>query len=277
MNAQVKTQGQQQKDDHQPGEKWAFDADVAAKFDNMLGRSIPGYGQMRDLCFDLGKTFLTDPQPTVIDLGSSRGESVSAFVESRDLVANYILTEVSEPMLDQIRERWGDRDNVFPINYDLRKRASYLARDLGEPQMMLLTHRTPEYAGRTELTLPSLRAPQLIQAILTLIFVPINWRQSIIQGVHDALAPGGAFIMVEKVLGNTALTQDLLVDSYHEHKNRHGYSWEDIERKRASLEGVQVPVRSEENLAMLRNAGFRHVEVFWRHLNFEATIAIKDR
>lgn len=272
MSAQI-----QQPDDHEPEGKWAFDADVAAKFDNMLGRSIPGYAQMRDLCFDLGKTFLTGNRPTVIDLGSSRGESVSAFVESPDLDdTNYILTEVSEPMLDQIRQRWGDRPNVFPINYDLRKRASDLAEDLSNPLLMLRSN-VAEYDARTIMTMPTINKPSLIQAILTLIFVPINFRQSIIQGVHDALAPGGAFIMVEKVLGNTALTQDMLVDSYHEHKNRHGYSWESIERKRAALEGVQVPVRSEENLAMLRNAGFRHVEVFWRHLNFEATIAVKDR
>lgn len=269
MSAQI-----QQPDDHEPGEKWEFNADVAAKFDQMLLRSIPGYPQMRDLCFDLGKTFLTGDKPTVIDLGSSRGESVSAFIDSPDLDANYILTEVSEPMLDQIRQRWADRENVFALNYDLRKRASDLALDLSLPESIL-----PQYSGANIVNgaLPTLNRPRLIQAILTLIFVPINWRQSIIQGVHDALDHGGAFIMVEKVLGNTALTQDMLVDSYHEHKNRHGYSWESIERKRAALEGVQVPVRSEENLAMLRNAGFRHVEVFWRHLNFEATIAIKDR
>lgn len=261
MNAQV-----QKTDDHQPGQKWAFDADVAAKFDDMLGRSIPGYLQMRELVFDLGKCFIKDDYCNIIDLGASRGESASAFIDSKEFAnAQYYLSEVSEPMLDQMRERWEGRSNIHPLAFDLRKNHRDIAQAIADPHRYM--------AGGLGDTYPTM----LVQAILTLIFVPINFRQSIIQGVYDGLAPGGAFIMVEKVLGNTALTQDLLVDSYHEYKNRHGYSWESIERKRAALEGVQVPVRSEENLVMLRNAGFRHVEVFWRHLNFEATIAIKDR
>lgn len=267
MNAQV-----QKMDDHQPGQKWAFDADVAAKFDDMLGRSIPGYLQMRELVFDLGKCFIKGDDCNIVDLGASRGESASAFIDSPEFAqAQYYLSEVSEPMLDQMRERWNGRQNIHPVAFDLRKKHSEIAAAIDDPYRFMV------HNGVAPL-LPYTKHPtMLVQAILTLIFVPINFRQSIIQGVYDGLAPGGAFIMVEKVLGNTALTQDLLVDSYHEYKNRHGYSWESIERKRAALEGVQVPVRSEENLVMLRNAGFRHVEVFWRHLNFEATIAIKDR
>ncbi len=264
-------------DNHQPEEKWEFNADVAAKFDDMLGRSIPGYVQMRDLCYDLGKQFITGYRPTVIDLGSSRGESVSSFIDSRDLDdVNYILTEVSQPMIDQIKARWEDRANVFAVNFDLRQRHDAIAKSFGYPTDMVREQwREAKRYGIPELE-PALTRPSLVQAILTLIFVPINFRQNIIQGVHDALRPGGAFIMVEKVLGNTAQTQNMLVDAYHEHKNRNGYSWESIERKRASLEGVQVPVRNEENIAMLRNAGFRHVEIFWAHLNFAGYIAIKD-
>ncbi len=262
----------QARDNHEPGQKWEFDADVAAKFDDMLGRSIPGYLQMRELVYDLGKCFINDDNCNIIDLGASRGESASAFIDSPEFAqANYYLSEVSEPMLDQMRERWGGQQNIHPVSFDLRRNHRDIAAAIADP------YRHMVHGGVAPL-LPYTKHPTtLVQAILTLIFVPINFRQSIIQGVYDGLAPGGAFIMVEKVLGNTARTQDMLVDSYHEYKNRHGYSWESIERKRAALEGVQVPVRSEENLAMLRSAGFRHVEIFWRHLNFEATIAIKDR
>lgn len=269
-------------DNHQPGEKWEFNADVASKFDNMLERSIPGYMTMRQLAFDLGRRFVPNHRFNMIDLGASRGESVAAALDSNHFAgAEFYLTEISEPMLDQMRERFTDRTDVHPVSFDLRQSRADIASAISKPATVLgRTGVSRDAAGSA--VEPSAAAfatelpTTLVQAILTLIFVPINFRQSIIRGIYEGLAPGGAFIMVEKVLGNSAEMQELLVDAYHEHKNRHGYSWEDIERKRAALEGVQVPVRHEENMAMLRSAGFRNVETFWRHLNFVGYIAIKD-
>lgn len=251
------------RDNHVPGAKWEFDADVTAKFDDMLERSIPGYTTMRDLVFRLGKTFLNVPS-NVVDLGASRGEAAARFIQQFPNCQFY-LSEVSEPMLDEMRERFAGLPYVHPCAYDLRKSAKDIAVDIDVPQYMC---RNSIVSGEE---LPT----RLVLGILTLIFVPVNFRQSIIQGVHDGLAPGGAFFMVEKVLGNSAYMQELLVEAYHEYKHDNGYSWEDIERKRASLEGVQVPLRHEENLEMLRSAGFKHVEVFHRNLNFAGYIAIK--
>lgn len=256
---------QQQADNHEPGPKWEFNADVAAKFDSMLNKSIPGYPQMRELCFDLGKRFISGPHCNVIDLGASRGESSAHFIDAPEFSdARYVLSEVSAPMREQMETRWGDRENVHIVNHDLRQTHDKLSAFFRCPVPSTDSMPTPIYKTT------------LVQAILTLIFVPINFRQAILKGVYDGLDSGGAFIMVEKVLGNSAEMQDLLVDSYHEYKNRNGYSWESIERKRAALEGVQVPVRHEENMAMLRSAGFRNVETFWRHLNFVGYIAVKD-
>ncbi len=266
MNAIV--HDNQRPDDHEPGAKWEFNEDVARKFDSMLHNSIPGYVQMRDLVHRIGSQFVPSAPSTIIDLGASRGESSAAFIDS-DLCryTNFVLSEISDPMREQMRVRFADDDRVAITGYDLRKTYTEIGTFIKNPEHVVnLKYPYPDTLGTT-----------LVLSILTLIFVPINFRQSIIQGVYDGLAPGGAFIVVEKVLGNTALTQDLLVDSYHKFKNDNGYSWESIERKRAALEGVQVPVRSEENLTMLRSAGFRHVEVFWRHLNFEGIIAIKEK
>ena len=48
-----------------------------------------------------------------------------------------------------------------------------------------------------------------------------------------------------------------------------------IDRKRLSLEGVLVPLTEQENAALLCDAGFSVVEMFWRHLNFGAWLAVK--
>lgn len=268
MNSYVKLALKQRtkmmnKDDHVPGHRWEFNEDVAKKFDNMLERSIPGYGQMRELVWRLGKTFVQAPC-NVIDLGASRGEASAKFIANFP-DAQFFLSEISEPMLAEMRERFTDRFNVHPCMYDLRKKAVEISNAISHPTSGMLGH-----------TLQPEAETKLVLAILTMIFVPINFRPSILKGVYDGLAPGGAFFMVEKVLGNTAAMQELLVDAYHEYKHDNGYSWEDIERKRAALEGVQVPVTHETNIDMLRTAGFRNVETFFRNLNFCGYLAIKD-
>lgn len=112
-------------------------------------------------------------------------------------------------------------------------------------------------------------------SILTLQFVPIEYRAKILRTMYNSLKFGGAFLLVEKVLGNTADIDDLFVKEYYAMKNRNGYSYEDIQRKKASLEGVLVPMTDSWNREMLRNAGFSQVDCFYRSLNFSGLIAIK--
>ena len=80
-------------------------------------------------------------------------------------------------------------------------------------------------------------------------------------------------VVVEKVLGSTSWADDQLVTAYYDHKRDAGYSQDEIDRKRLSLEGVLVPQTEEANVAMLRAEGFRDVTPFWRHLNFAGWLA----
>jgi tRNA (cmo5U34)-methyltransferase len=54
-----------------------------------------------------------------------------------------------------------------------------------------------------------------------------------------------------------------------------GYTDEQIERKRLSLEGVMVPVTPQRNEQIMWGSGFTHVECFWRWINFAGWVAIK--
>ena len=230
-----------------PGNKWEFDADVAACFNNMLERSIPGYFDMRRLSYDLGKRFIQPYASTVIDLGASRGEALRPFIEEGKAL-NYIGLEVSEPMRREFKKEFGAYENVSVMDYDLR------TIDSGD-----FSHHKVD----------------LVLSILTLLFTPIQYRSKIIKNVYDMLQPGGAFILVEKVLGSCSEIDDMLVDAYYEMKSANGYSPDDIQRKKASLEGVQVPVTRDANVAMLKAEGFSKVDGFFRNLNFAGWIAVK--
>ncbi len=138
------------------------------------------------------------------------------------------------------------------------------------------------FAGRADVAIhdldlrddfPPVRDAALVLSVLTLQFVPIECRQALVQRIHDSLAPGGTLLIIEKVLGAPPLTQDLLVRHYHAHKSSHGYTAEQIDRKRLALQGVLVPVAANWNVRLLETAGFHHIECYWRHLNFAAWIA----
>lgn len=230
-----------------PKDKWEFDGDVTAAFENMLERSIPEYKVMRQTVHDLACAFITK-HTAVIDLGSSRGDAVAQLIDTYANMNRFYLTDVSEPMLDHLKDRFAHyivMNSVVVQNQDLR----------------------------TEFPLAD---ASVILSILTLQFTPIEYRQQIVQRVYDHLLPGGAFILVEKVLGASANLDGLFVDTYYRMKRENGYTQEQIDRKRMSLEGVLVPVTARWNQELLHSAGFRQVDTFWRWCNFAGWIGVKD-
>lgn len=233
------------KDEVVPGDRWVFDSAVADAFDDMLARSIPQLDVMRDAVWDVATKHIR-PGGFIVDLGCSRGGALEQFVKHYGQANRYAGVDVSEPMLLAARERFSTLGAVVEIDrLDLRR--SY----------------------------PDVGAACVTMAVLTLQFIPINYRQQIMRAVYEHTMPGGAFVLVEKVLGNSARIETLFVELYHSFKESNGYSREAIVRKSAALEGVLVPVTAEMNIAMLRSAGFREVDCFWRWMNFAAWVAIK--
>jgi tRNA (cmo5U34)-methyltransferase len=117
--------------------------------------------------------------------------------------------------------------------------------------------------------------PAVVLAVLTLQFIPINYRAHVLRDIYQALPLGGALLLVEKVLGATAEIDATMVRHYHVLKESQGYSGEEVARKAAALEGVLVPLTAGWNADALRHAGFREVDCFWRYLNFGAWVAVK--
>lgn len=229
------------KDEVIAGEKWVFDEKVTQVFDNMLSRSIPDYEGMRRTTTELAVRF-AQKHTDIVDLGCSRGAALKPIMEQLSDSYNFIGLEVSEPMLEAAKQ---EVPKAYIQKFDLRY----------------------DY--------PNVRASVTL-AVLTLQFIPIEYRQRIIADAYKHTVEGGVFLLVEKVLGNDAVSDSILVDTYLARKGENGYTQEQIMAKRRSLEGVLVPVTSDWNVDLLERAGFRHVECYWRHLNFGAWIGIKE-
>ena len=221
--------------------KWEINEDVAKVVDNKLERSIPQYEVMRELVKRIGFKY-DQLGSTIVDIGCSNGNAVYPFVKSYNMDCNYLLLDVSEPMLEKCKEKFGFLDGI--MNYDITK---------GIPET----------------------DASLVLSILTLQFTPIEYRQKIVQSIYDNLREDGAFILVEKVLGNTNEIDEVFVNEYYQMKSENAYTREQIQNKRKSLEGVLVPITAKWNEELLRSAGFRKIDCFWRCLNFAGWIAIK--
>ena len=234
-------------DKTEPAGSWVFDAAVADAFDDMLQRSIPQYEVMRAAVISVGERFV-QRDSYIVDLGCSRGESLAPFVKRFGAYNMFLGIEVSQPMIAIARDRF----------------KGMIAAGCVEVRDLDLRREYPRVP--TSLTL----------AILTLQFVPIEYRQRVVREAYKATVPGGALVLVEKILGATAEVDNIFVTHYHALKRDHGYSQESVDRKALSLEGVLVPVTAQWNAELLRQAGFTTIECFWRWMNFAGWVAIKD-
>ena len=229
-----------------PDSKWEFDKDVTDVFDNMLERSIPQYNVMRQTCFDLGCKFVQH-KTDIVDLGCSKGEALAPFITKFGAYNHYIGIEVSQPMIEASKERF----------------KGYIKTGVVDIQDLDLRYTYP--ACQASLTL----------AILTIQFTPIEYRLRLLNDIYENTISGGALIFVEKVLGSNAVIDKTMVDLYYKMKSDNGYTQDQIDRKKLSLEGVLVPVTAKWNEELLQMAGFKYVDCFWRWMNFAGWIAIK--
>jgi len=220
-----------------------FDELVTSCFGDMLKRSVPEHDAMRELVSIVGEKYVK-PNTTIVDVGCSWGDAVSPFVRNHSGENDFMLYDISESMLGVCSDRFSGMDSVTVKMHDIRD-----GIDVGNVSLIL--------------------------SILTVQFTPIEQRHKILKGFYDALNEGGALVYVEKVLGDTTDVNDMLVKSYYETKANNGYTKEQIESKRLSLEGVLVPITAKWNEDLLRKSGFSQVECFWRSLNFAGWVAVK--
>lgn len=235
-------------DEVMPEGAWKFDGDVTTVFENMLARSIPQYNDMRQATFEVGRRFVRSGT-SVIDLGCSKGTALAPFIGTFGDRVQFIGCEVSEPMVAAAKAAY--RTQIDEGWVDIR-------------QLDLRTSYPHELASLT-------------LCVLTLQFTPIEYRQQILRRAYERTIPGGALILVEKVLGADAEMDIMMVDIYLTLKANNGYTKEQIDRKRHALEGVLVPVTARWNEELLRMAGYHRVDCFWRWMNFAGWVAVRER
>lgn len=223
-----------------------FDEKVADVFDDMVGRSVPFYDEIQKMSCALTKDF-AQKNTNIYDLGCSTGTTFEMLHPTIDESIAFIGIDNSKPMLEQAR-----------------KKLSHIGKN-----------RTLKFEYADIENGYVLENASVVLMVLTLQFVRPLYREKIAKKIYDGMNKNSALIIVEKLLSADSTLNRLFIDHYYDYKRNQGYSETEIVQKREALENVLIPYRMEENVALLKDAGFKHVEDFFRWYNFSGIIAIK--
>jgi tRNA (cmo5U34)-methyltransferase len=231
------------------GSDFEFNEEVAQVFDDMLERSIPFYLEQQQLIQQIAARFYL-PGTRVYDLGSSTANTLLGLAPSLGDEAELVGYDNSEPMLERAREK--------AAQAGVGKQMHFRFADLN-----------------ADLSSYDLSNASVVTLCWTLQFVRPLRRDHLIRWIYDGLVDGGVLIATEKTLTNDSDMNRFFIDFYYEYKRRHGYSEEEILRKREALENVLVPYRIDENFDLFRRNGFSTVETFFQWYNFTGMLCVK--
>jgi tRNA (cmo5U34)-methyltransferase len=228
---------------------FSFNDEVAEVFDDMVSRSVPFYAEIHKIILDLVDSYYC-PGDQIYDLGCSTGTTIS--ILSRHIQNKFkkgapsiFGVDNSPQMLKKCQEK---------LQSHLIENVELICEDINETVF-----------------LPS----KIFIMNYTLQFLPPEEREKLIHRIYQSLKPGGIFILSEKIISENDEIDALLVKLYYDFKRRNGYSELEISQKREALENVMTPVTVNDQLSMLKSAGFKKTDVLFRWYNFACYFAIK--
>lgn len=114
----------------------------------------------------------------------------------------------------------------------------------------------------------------LIISVFTLQFIEYKKRLQILKKVYNSLYKNGALIICEKEICKNGIIQECFTFSNYQYKTGN-FTPEEILSKEKDLRSIMNPLESEDNIALLRRAGFKTIEPFFQSLNFKGYICKK--
>ena len=230
----------------QPHADFVFDEQVAAVFEDMISRSVPGYATIISMIGALAGRYAR-PGSRCYDLGCSLGAATLAMrhhIRAPD--CSIVAVDNSAPMVERCRAAVAADEAAVAVQV--------LCADLFDV---------------------AIEAASVVVLNFTLQFVPQARRGALLSRIHQGLLPGGLLILSEKVRFEDPDLDALFIDMHHRFKMQHGYSELEVSRKRAALENVLVPETVAEHERRMAAAGFASFDVWFQCFNFASMVAVK--
>ncbi|MCC0705112.1 methyltransferase domain-containing protein [Clostridioides sp. ES-S-0049-02] len=218
---------------------WKFNEAVAEQFDEHVRKSVYMYDDFQKNIIKMSKFFIYN-NSNVLDVGTSTGELLFGLHDD-NFNCNWIGIDTELAMVNKAKKKLGDNFKIEVadiLNYKMNNCS-------------------------------------IITMMLVLQFIKNNEKQLAINNIYNALNKGGAFFFVDKIKTNISDINDLYNDIYYDFKIEKGFTFEEIINKNKSLRGVQKTITLEENIKLIKNAGFNKIDIFQKYNNFVGILAIK--
>ncbi|MDR0276842.1 MAG: carboxy-S-adenosyl-L-methionine synthase CmoA [Paucimonas sp.] len=228
---------------------FTFNEDVVRVFPDMIKRSVPGYPTIVENIGVLAAQFAR-PDTRLYDLGSSLGAVTQALRRHvRSEGCRVLAVDNSAAMVERCSEYLKAQDAMY--------------------QELL-----PVQVLEADITSLDLQPASVVAMNFTLQFIEPSARLALLARIRQALVPGGALILSEKLRFEDEGEHALLTDLHVAFKRANGYSELEIAQKRSAIENVMKPDSLEEHRARLKAAGFSKVVPWFQCLNFASLIAL---
>jgi tRNA (cmo5U34)-methyltransferase len=228
---------------------FVFNEDVARVFPDMIKRSVPGYPTIVENLGVLAAQF-AQPHSVLYDLGCSLGAVTQALRRHvKTDGCRVVAVDNSHAMVERCSEYLHAQDAMFQ---------ELLPVEVVEADILAL----------------DLQPASLVALNFTLQFVAPQQRQELLARIRQALLPGGALILSEKLRFEDETEHALLGELHLAFKRANGYSELEIAQKRSAIEHVMKPDSLEQHRERLLAAGFSKVVPWFQCLNFASLIAL---
>jgi tRNA (cmo5U34)-methyltransferase len=222
-----------------------FNEQVARVFDDMAVRSIPLYEETIRSSVDWALDFYQS-ESKIIDIGCSTGTCIAAIAANSAYKINFVGVDSSASMIKKARIKL--KSFVRDHSIDLKCEDALLS----------------DYSGAS-----------VVIMNYTLQFVSITKRAELLQKIFDNMLDNGILFISDKLTSSCKEFNETIVNNYHAFKKSNNYSSTEIERKKETLENVLLPLSFEDEVSLIKNAGFSSVEPILKWNNFCSFVAIK--
>ena len=227
-------------------ENFVFDQSVVDVFEDMIGRSVPGYSTLLSM-FPVVARYFVKAHTRCYDLGCSLGASTLAMAQGIDQADVSVLAVDNSPAM-------------------LEKCSALIQQHVNNVRVEL---------SESDICELSMENASMVVMNFTLQFIEASLRPDLIKKIYTAMNESGVFILSEKIKLDDSVEQDRQISLHHAFKKANGYSDLEVSQKRSALENVLVPETVEQHVSRLKSAGFSEVFVWFQCFNFVSIMAIK--
>lgn len=201
----------------------------STEYDRKIKQTLPYYDELYEQVIELVKLFNHN---TVrwLDIGCGTGKMGSIAFENLEL-ERFVFCDSSDKMIRIAKERFRCHNAEFSI-CDIKKLA---------------------YANEFN----------VITAIQVNHYLHIDERKIALQNVYEALENNGLYISFENFAPFTDLGKTVYLEKWKRYQMKQGKNLEECESHIKRYGKDYFPISISENIELMRNCGFKAVEILW--------------